>query len=173
MRGVLLLVSLWLWAASMVHCQTGSITLLESDKAFEHEAIGSDACWAILFISDIPNEAAQHTQMRFELASSHLSDRIKLGIVAVHDAPETAAEFLPTHETPQIGARLTESRRGTRATDARNPLAVLFKHRERYGERLAFEHPIGVRQLLQTVLAGVPHATQLPWMCAVAHRRPK
>ena len=33
-----------LWALASVHAQTGSITLVESDKAFEHEVMGGDAC---------------------------------------------------------------------------------------------------------------------------------
>ena len=64
--------------------------------------MGSDSCWAILFISNSTEEPTEHTQMRFELASATLADRTKLGIVAVHAAPESAAEFL-TMETPQIG----------------------------------------------------------------------
>ena len=36
--------ALLLWAVASVHAQTGSITLVESDKAFEHEVMGSDAC---------------------------------------------------------------------------------------------------------------------------------
>jgi len=153
--------ALLLWALASVHAQTGSITLVESDKAFEHEVMGGDACcrvqevgpdgdivtcqrhllwlfvapkaltvaalqrvwrrplatpplatlptsctqacWAILFISNNTEEPTEHTQMRFELASATLAERIQLGIVAVHEAPEAAAEFL-TMETPQIGA---------------------------------------------------------------------
>ena len=45
--------------------------------------------------------------MRFELASATLAERIQLGIVAVHEAPEAAAEFL-TMETPQIGAAVSD-----------------------------------------------------------------
>ena len=86
-----------------VHAQTGSITLVESDAAFEHEVMQSESCWAILFISNNTQEPTEHTQMRFELASATLAERIKLGIVAVHEVPESAAEFLTT-ETPQIGA---------------------------------------------------------------------
>lgn len=63
----------------------------------------TQACWAILFISNNTEEPTEHTQMRFELASATLAERIQLGIVAVHEAPEAAAEFL-TMETPQIGA---------------------------------------------------------------------
>ena len=36
--------ALLLWALASVHAQTGSITLVESDKAFEHEVMGGDAC---------------------------------------------------------------------------------------------------------------------------------
>ena len=63
----------------------------------------AQACWAILFISNNTEEPTEHTQMRFELASATLAERIQLGIVAVHEAPESAAEFL-TMDTPQIGA---------------------------------------------------------------------
>ena len=63
----------------------------------------AQACWAVLFISNNTEEPTEHTQMRFELASATLAERIQLGIVAVHEAPEAAAEFL-TMDTPQIGA---------------------------------------------------------------------
>ena len=66
----------------------------------------AQACWAVLFISNNTEEPTEHTQMRFELASSTLAERIQLGIVAVHEAPEAAAEFL-TMDTPQIGASMT------------------------------------------------------------------
>ena len=66
----------------------------------------AQACWAILFISNNTEEPTEHTQMRFELASATLAERIQLGIVAVHEAPEAAAEFL-TMDTPQIGASMT------------------------------------------------------------------
>ena len=36
--------ALLLWALASVHAQTGSITLVESDKAFEHEVMGGDVC---------------------------------------------------------------------------------------------------------------------------------
>lgn len=67
----------------------------------------TQACWAILFISNNTEEPTEHTQMRFELASATLAERIQLGIVAVHEAPEAAAEFL-TMETPQIGAAVSD-----------------------------------------------------------------
>ena len=96
--------ALLLWGSlSLVNGQTGSITLLESDQAFEHEVMSSDSCWAILFISDNPDEPTEHTQTRFELASASLAERIQLGIVAKHEAPESTAEFL-TKGTPAIGA---------------------------------------------------------------------
>ena len=66
----------------------------------------AQACWAVLFISNNTEEPTEHTQMRFELASATLAERIQLGIVAVHEAPEAAAEFL-TMDTPQIGASMT------------------------------------------------------------------
>ena len=96
--------ALLLWGSlSLVNGQTGSITLLESDQAFEHEVMSSDSCWAILFISDNPDEPTEHTQTRFELASASLAERIQLGIVAKHEAPESTVEFL-TKGTPAIGA---------------------------------------------------------------------
>jgi hypothetical protein len=36
--------ALLLWALASAHAQTGSITLVESDKAFEHEVMGGDVC---------------------------------------------------------------------------------------------------------------------------------
>ena len=35
---------LWALPLASVHAQTGSITLVESDKAFEHEVMGGDVC---------------------------------------------------------------------------------------------------------------------------------
>ena len=36
--------ALLLWALASARAQTGSITLVESDKAFEHEVMGGDVC---------------------------------------------------------------------------------------------------------------------------------
>ena len=88
---------------ALAHAQTGSITLVESDAAFEHEVMEGGSCWAILFVSNVPTEPTEHWQMRFELASASLADRIRFGIAAVHETPKAAAEFL-TISTPQIGA---------------------------------------------------------------------
>ena len=105
----------------------------------------TQACWAILFISNNTEEPTEHTQMRFELASATLAERIQLGIVAVHEAPEAAAEFL-TMETPQIGA--PDVSHGTPhriCCDSRSAwlCAVLFNHRERAAclSNDAWQHP--------------------------------
>ena len=98
-----LLGALSLTALTRAQTGSGSITLVESDSAFEHEVMGGGSCWAVLFVSNVPTELTEHWQMRFELASASLADRVQFGIVAVHEAPRAAAEFLTT-AAPQIGA---------------------------------------------------------------------
>ena len=121
--------------AARVRGQTGSITLLESDGAFEEEVMRGTACWAILFISDkeAEQQVAEHVQTRFELVSATLADKLRFGIVGVHDAPKTGDEFL-TAGTPTI---------------------MLFKHSERFGERVVFDQESqGVLHLIRALERG-------------------
>ena len=108
--------------AALARAQTGSITLVESDNAFEHEVMEGESCWAVLFVSNVPTEPTEHWQMRFELASASLADRVRLGIVAVHDAPNATAEFLTT-TTPQIGA-CSQWTRGLRSSHVLPPASA-------------------------------------------------
>ena len=109
--------------AALARAQTGSITLVESDNAFEHEVMEGESCWAVLFVSNVPTEPTEHWQMRFELASASLADRVRLGIVAVHDAPNATAEFLTT-TTPQIGACSRQWTRGLRSSHVLPPASA-------------------------------------------------
>ena len=129
----------------------------------------AQACWAVLFISNNTEEPTEHTQMRFELASATLAERIQLGIVAVHEAPEAAAEFL-TMDTPQIGASMTTpyllaATHAARARPVRSPV-----HPSRTCRLPVKRCEMATELALAQATRSARSAPTLEWLCVCARR---
>ena len=130
----------------------------------------AQACWAVLFISNNTEEPTEHTQMRFELASATLAERIQLGIVAVHEAPEAAAEFL-TMDTPQIGASMTTpyllaATHAARARPVRSPV-----HPSRTCRLPVKRCEMATELALAQATRSARSAPTLEWLCVCAPRQ--